>query len=378
MKFADAKTNEGKRCVHPEYMNVKRLSVAATLLSLALISQAAGPSSGIKCKLEQVKDSESGLVAFTYFVPQGWTAHSMMQWTAPGAFTANLSASTPDKHYSVSQLQHMVVSYGRFGNNPPKGIVIHHATDFLRALVELLKRQYNVNDVQITDEVNQPVPASQLSSIPQINTSGPMDTVAFVNEVGFLQVSFDADGTPMVAALGTSVSGRNDIKHQPNRPDQEVGESGVFAVGPSTVIVSPANPAHEKVKELQLIASSMNMTPQFLAHWREVTTKLAKATLDANVLGRQYADAHWHEHAMAKFRDQMEAKDANTHQFCNYILNQQDYKDQSGNVVTLPSSYKHAWADGNGNYLLTDDPTTDTRGYGSGSWQEMGKYRPGD
>lgn len=368
-------TFEGVSRDHPECMKCKNLPVLATLLSLVLVAQAAAPGTGIKCKLEQVKDPESGLVAFTYFVPQGWTPHSHMQWTTPGAFVANLSASTPDKHYSVSQLQHMVVSFNRFGNSPAKGIVIHHATDFLLALVDQMKKLYNVQEVQITDEVNQPVPASQLSAVTPINTSGPMDTVTLVNEAGFLQATFDLDGTPMVAAFGTSVSGRLDSKHQPNRPDQFVGESGVFGVGPSTMIVAPANPAHQMVKELQLIASSMNMTPQFLAYWREVTTKLAKTTLESNFIGQKFADAHWHEHAMAQFRDQIQAKDENTHQFCNYILGQQDYKDQSGNVVTLPSSYKHAWADGSGNYLLSDDPTTDLRGYGS-NWQEMGKCRP--
>jgi len=48
-------------------------------------------------------------------------------------------------------------------------------------------------------------------------------------------------------------------------------------------------------------------------------------------------------------------------------------------VVTLPSTYKFAWANGQGNYYVTDDPTFDPKGTGSGNgrWQVMDKYQPG-
>jgi hypothetical protein len=77
---------------------------------------------------------------------------------------------------------------------------------------------------------------------------------------------------------------------------------------------------------------------------------------------------------MARFREQMAAKDASTHAFCNYILDQEDYQAPGGGpVVTLPDTYRHVWGDGNGNYFLSDDPTVDLRGVGGGNWQPMSK-----
>jgi hypothetical protein len=72
----------------------------------------------------------------------------------------------------------------------------------------------------------------------------------------------------------------------------------------------------------------------------------------------------------------MAAKDESTHQFCNYISDQQDFKPRSGPIVTLPSTYAHSWADGKGNYFLTDDPTFDPRGLGTGNWEKLEKATP--
>ena len=105
-------------------------------------------SSGVKCTLEQVKDTEkSGLVAFTYFVPEGWTTHHFMKWGDSDSFVANISATTPDKSYSVDQLEPMLSTYMAMRGIAPRGVRITHATDFLHSLVDQVKRQYNLESV---------------------------------------------------------------------------------------------------------------------------------------------------------------------------------------------------------------------------------------
>jgi hypothetical protein len=255
---------------------------------------------------------------------------------------------------------------------------MHHPTDFLKYLINQVTQKLNARDLEVVEEIDQPIPADQLGQFAGRSRSDVMTTTTGVNETGFLQVKFDLDGVPMAGSLGTTVRGSFSAKHMPNRPDQVVVESGTFGVGPTTVLISPAQADPKKAKEMQLIASSMTMTPRFLNYWRALTAKLAGVVIGANAAGQKYADSTFHDRVMAQFRGDMAMKDAYTHQFCNYIQDQQDYKDSRGQVVSLPASYKHVWDDGQGNYLLTDDPTTDPRGYGSGKWEPLEKAKPGD
>jgi hypothetical protein len=351
------------------------LSNATTIAYLLFLTTSASAGTaapgGVKCTLEKVKDSQSNMVAFTYFVPEGWVAHSAAGWTNPGQFGANLSASTPDKKYSADQLERAIMSYSHNSAGTNKGIRIEHATDFLRAFLEQVKRQYNVSDVNIVDEANEPMPLTDMEKDQASRNWGPMQTRSVVHEAGFIKATFDYNGQEETVFIGTTVAGTNSRMHQLNNPNNELSMSGVFAVGPTTCLVAPSNPSAQKMKELEIAASSFRETPQFLEYWREVNTKLAAAQLGANAAALQYKNATWHERSMAAFRDQMAAKDANTHQFCNYIQNQQDYKTRTGETVALPASYKHVWGDQNGNFLLNDDPTVDLRGYGSGDWKAL-------
>jgi len=331
---------------------------------------------GIQCKLEEVQDSEkSGLTAFTYFVPDGWTAHHSMRWGNADSFVANLSASTADKHYSVSQLQPMVVTYMAMRAIAPKGIRIAHATDFLHALVDQLKRQYNLQEVNVVDEVNEPLPLTQFQESAARTNWGPMQTRAPLHESGFMQVTFELNGEEETADLGTTVVGTNVRMHALNNENEVTSESGVYRAGPSMVIIAPSNPAGARIREARIIASTMRETPQFLAYHRKLTTALAKAQLQANAAELEANNADWHERSMANFKGQMAAKDSNTHEFCNYILDQQDYKTKSGPTVTLPTAFDHAWSNANGEYLLSDNPAFDPRGYGSGGWERLEKTK---
>jgi hypothetical protein len=83
------------------------------------------------------------------------------------------------------------------------------------------------------------------------------------------------------------------------------------------------------------------------------------------------------EKRMEELKQKWAQNDANTHDFCNFLLDQQDYHDPSGSIVTLPNAYSHAWANGDGDYLRSSDPTFDPRGSGGGDWQEMKKAEHG-
>ncbi len=140
------------------------LNLAA--MAAACCLAVAAPPKPLKCQLEQLKDSQSGLVAFTYLVPNGWVAHNRMGWNGPGSFVANLSAATPDKHYSVSQLERMVTTYS-LSRASTSGTPIHHATDFLKAMVEMLKQGYGISSVEVVDDINSPLAVDEQQLIGQ-------------------------------------------------------------------------------------------------------------------------------------------------------------------------------------------------------------------
>jgi hypothetical protein len=79
------------------------------------------------------------------------------------------------------------------------------------------------------------------------------------------------------------------------------------------------------------------------------------------------------EKQMANFKEQMAQRDDFTHDFCNYLSDQQDFKSSNGTVVTIPTAYDHAWSNGQGGYYLTNDPTFDPKGTDFSTWEQMQK-----
>jgi hypothetical protein len=355
------------------------LLLSAGLISTAIascsVASAPHAPSGIKCTLEQVNDTEkSGVVAFTYLVPEGWTPHHMMKWGEADSYVANLSASTADKSYSVDQLEPMVMSFMSMRAGNPRGIHIAQATDFLHSLVELIKKQYNVSKVDIVDEVNETLPLTPFQEAASKTNWGPMQTRTPFHESGYLKATFELNGKEVTVEMGTTVVGTNVRMHALNDESQETSTSGVYRVGPTMTIITPSSPEPAKVKEAKIIAASMHPTAEFVDYRQKLTASLAQAQLNANEAELNAKNSDWHERSMAEFRGQMAAKDANTHQFCNYILDQQDYQSKGGPTVTLPSGYKHAWTDGNGKYLLSDDSSSDSQG---GNWEPLEKKAGG-
>lgn len=346
---------------------------------LLLLAALAVPPSGTKYRLERVRDEASGLVAFTYLVPDGWTPHHAMRWPSPGAFQASLSAASADGHYAVAQFERMVVSGGEMRNPQtgapldPNAHAIRHATDFLRTLVEGMKRQYGVDEMEVMESTDQPLAPPPGSFGARPNTADPMGSREAVSEAGFLQVRFTLKGVPTVAALGTTIAGSVSTKHLPGRPNMVTSVSSVFVAGPSTVVMGPESPSPARVREMRTIASSMAPTPAFLAFFQKLGARLAGATLRANIDGQIASNIGWHERSMAHFRGEMDRKSALSRQFCNYLQDQQDYRDPStGAVVTLPA-VNHAWTDGQGHYILSDEPGVGV----PGDWKPLPKVRVG-
>jgi hypothetical protein len=55
----------------------------------------------------------------------------------------------------------------------------------------------------------------------------------------------------------------------------------------------------------------------------------------------------------------------------------QTFRDpSSGRTVELSNLYDHAWANGNDQYIVTDDPNFNPNGQVNGNWGELQPVRP--
>ena len=342
-------------------MSVSRFSVRIIVGIAAggfFLAWCGGPvrNAGIKCKADGVVDSQSGLTAFRFLIPEGWHANTSFRWLPPTntAFGCDLSVSTPDLHSMVDCVEHTVLTYTGFGNQPGKGVFIEKASDFLRFRAEKLTSALkDVSGFSVLDEQNTelaPDPMQQIGT--RFGSGDSMHSRTYLHQAGYLEVRFKMGGINMVAEMGTEVFGETSTVQIPgqNRP---TSVSQLNRVGPTLTVMLEADAPQKRWSEAKIIASSFQMTREFQAYWVKLTTHAAKVQMGANRADMEANNANWHERSMANFRKQMDAKSAATHGFCNMAANQQDY--HLGNaIVTLPNDYK-GWYDPNAKVLMIDD-----------------------
>jgi hypothetical protein len=341
-------------------------------------AQAHSKGHGIQCSLCKVQDSErTNLICYTYLLPQGWHPENKVTW--PGQLpSVNLKAQSADGTYMVDRVDPFNIAYSGGTNIPTAGLHIDGALDFLHKFIDQMQQKGIWSNVQVVDESSHPLPLTPMQQSSQ-QTPFPNTTATFIHESGFIKVTFEKNGKQESSSLGTVITGRTSHMEQkmPYGGATFVRDFDGWTVGPTVVVMTSANPSPAKVKETQIVLSTMRSTPDWNLKCAEIALRSAQqglARTEANGAALRAQFARDGERRMANFRDQMGAKDANTRQFCNYILDQQDYKDPSGNTVTLPSSYKYAYANGQGQYYVTDEPDFDARGT---DWRPMSKASAG-
>jgi hypothetical protein len=305
-----------------------------------------------------------------------------MNWQGQ-SYVADFTASTPDNQYMVEQLMPLNMQFVNSNGKILQGIRLTKAIDYLHAMVSGLQQNGKISNVKVLDEDNEDAPLTELEkTFPKsLPTLQGMEQTQF-NQTAFMKFSFERNGQQMTGRMGTTVFGNFLVNNMQMGYGPTAGhflsESGSYVIGPTLLIMSPATPSPAKVHEAQIIASSGQMTPKFRSFCAQLSLEIAQAGLKATEERGRELVQQMRQHTAElhqNFMNQMAQKDANTREFCNYILDQQDYTDHSGQVVTLPMNYNHSWSNGNGEYILSDDPTFDPKGLGSGGWEQMQKAK---
>ncbi|HWD38571.1 MAG TPA: hypothetical protein VG944_06960 [Fimbriimonas sp.] len=353
-------------------------TVLVAVGGIAVASSA--PSHGIACSLIQVRDSQrSGLVAFTYLAPKGWKAKNSMTWNG-NVYEADYGAETADEQYSVSRFEPFTMTYWSTNGRVTGGARLAHATDFLKIVASNLQKSGLIDDFKVLDQSDTSLPPSDIQKMTEQQPTYGSGRLQF-REAGFLKLAFTKNGFHGCAGLGATVEGTLlslNASYGRGIPTYSQ-ESGAYIIGPTLIIATPESPDPQRVKEVQIVASSARITPDFRSYTIALALKISEANLEANRERIQQENRMMEERrekSMAEFRHQMEVKDDNSRQFCNYIRDQQDYVQPDGARVTLPMQYDHSWVNSAGEYILNSDPTFDPKGYGSGGWVQLQKYVP--
>lgn len=362
-----------------------RFLVLVATLSLTLYScasslqkpKAHGAGKGVECSLVQLKDNQrSGVVAFTYLVPKGWQNKTVFSWNNNNTYTAEMGATTPDQHYIVDQLEAVNIVYTSSNGKVTQGLRITHATDFLAALVGRMQQKGGMTNIKVVDQYNKSLPLTDTQQL-EANSRmiGGMSQNTF-HETGYLKITFEQNGVQEAAELGTTVAGNlltNNLVNGIGRTATRfTTENGTYVVGPTLYIVEPSKPSAARIQEAKVIASSVRCNPQFAAYCVKLALQMANnarlvTAEKIKQMQRDFEDNR--EKLMANFKEQMAERDDFTHDFCNYISNQQDFKSSNGTVVTIPNDYDHAWSNGQGGVYVSKDPTFNP----GGDWESMQK-----
>jgi hypothetical protein len=279
----------------------------------------------------------------------------------------------------VDCLEHTVLTYSSgMAGQPGKGVLIEKASDYLRfKLSRLTTSLQGVTDVAVVTEENTELPPDDFQKIGQrFNSGDSMHRRSFLHQAGFLKASFKLNNTPMTVSLGTLVFGETSTIQIPgmSRPSSV---SQVNRVGPTVTIMLESNAPAKMVNEAKVIASSFQMTGEFHEYWVKMTTHAAQVQLGANAATLKAENANWHEHAMASFRNQMDAKSGVSHDFCNMVANQQDYKLGDG-IVTLPNDFKGWWDANSSTLVIADNPQYVPTGAGTNNFKALQAVHAGD
>ena len=287
-------------------------------------------------------------LAVSYLIPKGWKASDTVDWdiahrNAP--LTLSFVDTSPDGKFIVRWLNsHAFMYSGNQGQTPPE-----HPSD---VLVNVFKATHPGVDVDVIDRQETPT-ASIFKTSPQIESQAWICTV---------KMRYTLNGVLMLTKSGFKYDSYTAPRFH----------TGAWFVNDVTGITGPEAQFPKAEKLAAVVLSSRQWDPQFFEQYVEVMKWLIKQNQDE---GQAYLNAqaaalqqHFHdlsESNRAAFEAQEAAKDENTRQFCDYVLDRERYTDGHTQFI-LPSGYKRAATNGT-DYVVTDDPDYSP----SGDWHEL-------
>lgn len=305
-----------------------------------------------------------GIEVFRMLVPQGWQGEGGVLWNGMNpAMPATISytAFAPDQ-WTQFEIFPIQTSIGM----PPASVL--EALEMITH--QLFRNQVNnlrVMDKQILPELGKDREKEQAANLPP-NVSGHA-------EAGMIEIEYEFNGQ----TLSEKIFGT-----------METYTSTVFGIyGPQALthwritdfysFKSKKEVFSQYEQTFQLIFKSFKLNPVWKASFESLAQQLAMNQIQmsqADIARRCRAISQTlseiGDMSMESYRQTSMSQDRIAENFSNNILNIDKYYDSTANsAVELPSGYNDVWANGLGEYILTDDSNFNPNVTESGNWTRI-------
>ena len=320
-------------------------------------------------QLHKVMDDEgTHKLAFTYLVPDGWSATDTIKWIPNDFMTPEVGTSiikSPDGLIELDSLSGAWSMYGHaptgdYGVWPPKSVSDILLRDFKQQHPGLQFTVLTKGDTPVDSLLGQAPPQGSNSGLKgELKVRYSKDSKTFLMKA---QSRMDAmQMTPVASGMGGSLY------------------EGGWMITETFAVTAPEDQMDGAMKLLGIVMTSSKLDPHFFN-----TVVQARKIISDNFYAQQrqigeisriisQTNDEMSDTIMNAYHSGQATEDKEVSGFDDYIRGVDKYQDSDGQV-DLPSGYAHAFADGNGHYIVTDQHGFDPNvGSGSVMWKELQK-----
>lgn len=327
----------------------------------------------IHLTLHKVMDTEgTGKLACTYLLPDGYSSTDTLKWNTVDYLTPVVGTTvvkSDDGQILMESMSGLQLNFGHspggnFGSDPPSDVCAY--------LLGNWKKQHPGLDYVILKKTQEPVP--ELTQ----NVSG---LKIYANH-GVVELQYTKGGTKFHVKCNVQIYVMQTIP-----ATTAIGGTiyeGAWVINYAYTVTAPEERFPEAMKMFGLIMSTSKTDPHFFN-----TVVQAQQIIERNFYSRQRQImetsriiSQTNDEILDSMNKQYQtAQTTNEHEltgFDDYIRGIDRYDDAENNgggaEVSLPSGYAHAFSDGFGKYIVTDEHGYDPNvGGPNGTWHEMEK-----
>lgn len=319
--------------------------------------------------------------AVLFLLPQGWQQQSQLDWDAQNTqfpASADLHVNNND---NTAQLHIYKTSFYTLSNQSMQYTGIRLGTKYMGGTV-VANMPANTTDatMRTLNEMNV-LPAGLKivdTKVITVESTNPIDIqarqqnpqVQFISDNVISKGTFTKNGENYTVLINAYVNGT--VNRSINFSNWQVLPIVFF-------IKQDAN-EKENTELCQAVLKSIRYTPAFISAQTQVikflTDQYYQGVRNIAAISQQISR---NNDAMIASMDKSYAqanasyKSTSDDGFSQYIKGVENYKDESGGTYELPSSYSHAWKNGNGEIILSSESNYNPNIGSTQNWEQLNK-----
>ena len=343
---------------------------------------AAGGSSGdksgaadgnaIHLTLHKVMDTEgTGKLAGTFLLPDGYTSTDVVKWI-PNDYltpvTSDITVKSDDGQTVMEWMTGLQIDYthsplGSTGIDPPKSVC--------EFLLQNWKKNHPGVDFTVVNKAD--------TSVPEDSHELPGLGKMWGNR-GIVELQYVKDGTTFHvkchARIDVQTTGVTAV------PTGGTVEEGGWLILNDYTVTAPESKFPDAMKLFGIVLTSCHTDKHFYNTMMQASEIIMKNFYagERQAMETSRIISQTNDEILDSMNKSYETSQAaNEHEatgFDDYIRGVDRYNEGDGEEVTLPAGYNHAWSDGFGKYIVTDDHTYNPNvGGPNGDWKELEKQQ---